>query len=260
VHAALAGAITCASFVAPAASRAADPTRDATVAPDSLAAGDSTAAGVEEFPVTLGAFSTTLIGSLPNRTQNIRLAAAALDGLVLEPGAELSFNHVVGPRTAERGYRVAPVILREVRQLQLGGGICQVASTLFDAGLLAGLTPSERHRHSSPVDYVEPGEDATIAWGAIDLRMTNDLSQRVRLRVQVVGGTLAARWEGETPLDGTYELETRRREVPASSDRNLPGREIELYRVHRRDDGDVEREFVHRDLYPSARMADAADR
>jgi len=140
----------------------------------------------DEFPVTLGSFATTLVGSLPARTHNVRLAAAALDGAVLRPGEELSFNERVGARTPERGYRPAPVILRETRQVQVGGGVCQVASTVFDAALLAGLSVVERHRHSSPVDYVALGQDATIAWGVKDLRIENDLDLDVRLRVQEV--------------------------------------------------------------------------
>jgi vancomycin resistance protein YoaR len=178
---------------------------------------------------------------------------------VLDPGVEMSFNEVVGPRTAERGYLPAPVILREERQLQRGGGICQVASTLFAASLLAGLTVVERSRHSSPVDYIALGEDATIAWGFKDLKLRNDLDQRVRLRVQVVGSTLLARIEGEAALPASYDLVTEERAIPASTDDNLPGREVELYRVRREDGLEVERELIHRDLYPSARRKDAAE-
>ena len=210
---------------------------------------------IDEFPVELGSFSTTLIGSLPARTHNVRLAATALDGTVLEPGAELSFNVAVGPRTADRGYLVAPVILREQRQLQLGGGICQVASTLF-----VGLMPIERTRHSSPVDFIALGEDATIAWGFKDLRVRNDLELRVRLRVEIVGSTLTARLDGEAATDNAFDLLTEEREVPASSEDNLPGHEVELYRVRRVGGEEMERELVHRDLYPSARSRAAVSR
>jgi vancomycin resistance protein YoaR len=208
----------------------------------------------EEFPVTLGSFATTLIGSLPERTHNLRLAAAALDEAVLRPGEELSFNASVGPRTAERGYRPAPVILRETRQVQVGGGVCQVASTLFDAALLAGLSVVERHRHSSPVDYVAPGEDATIAWGVKDLRLRNDFDQRVRVKVELLGSTLAVRIEGEQETGDTFELETITRESPAPDDvAGLPGRDIELYRVRSSGGREMGRELVHRDHYPPSR-------
>ena len=213
----------------------------------------------DEFPVVLGSFTTTLAGSLPERTHNLRLAAVALDGVVLRPGEELSFNRVVGPRTAARGYGAAPVILRERRDVQVGGGICQVASTLFDAALLAGLTVVERHRHSSAVDYVAPGEDATIAWGAKDLRLRNDLEQDVRVRVEVLGATLAARIEGVEESADSFELETLERESPAPDDvAGLPGRDVELYRVLLRDGEEQSRELIHRDHYPPSRSRPGA--
>jgi vancomycin resistance protein YoaR len=218
---------------------------------------DSTAAPApaEEFPVALGSFTTTLQGSRLERTANIRLAAEALDGAILAPGEELSFNRIVGPRTIERGYQAAPVILHETRQLQTGGGVCQVASTVFAAGLLSGLSCAERWRHSSPVDYISLGEDATIVWGAKDMRLRNELDQPIRLRVSVLGSTLSARFEGESPLPDTFELATDEHEMPAEPgvDDARPGREIELYRVRHGARGDDARELVHRDVYPPSR-------
>jgi hypothetical protein len=221
--------------------------------------GDGRASSNEgDFPIALGSFSTTLIGSSPERTANVRLAAAALDGVELKSGDELSFNLQVGPRTTARGYQMAPVILHETRQLQAGGGVCQVASTLFAAALLSGLSVVERTRHSSPVDYIALGEDATIAWGAKDLRIRNDLAQRVRLRVEVVGATLTVLVAGEEASPDSYELETEEREIPGDPGAGSePGREIELYRV-RRSGGDVaSRDFVHRDVYPPSRRQES---
>ena len=156
---------------------------------------------------------------------------------------------MVGERTAARGYQQAPVILHETRQLQLGGGICQTASTIFAAALLSGLSVAERHRHSFPVDYITLGEDATIAWGVKDLRVRNDLDQPVRLRLQILGLTLSARFEAEEGIPDGFELETVEREGPASDD-GVPGREIELYRLRRVDGETVDRELVHLDVYP----------
>jgi vancomycin resistance protein YoaR len=221
-------------------------------APDSTTA-DTRADSENAFPVVLGSFSTTMVGSAPTRTHNIRLSVQALDGIVLQPGDVLSFNRTVGPRTAERGYGDAPVILRESRQLQRGGGICQAASTLFDAALLSGLSVVERHRHSQPIDYVALGQDATISWGVKDLKLRNDLDQRVRLRIEVLGSTLTARFEGESPTPETFELISDVRET-ADADAGAPGHEIELYRVRKVDGEERDRELVHRDVYPIARV------
>jgi vancomycin resistance protein YoaR len=227
-------------------------------AEEAVAPGDSVRAPLEEhFPVVLGSFTTTLAGSRPERTANVRLAAEALDGVVLEPGQVFSFDAVVGPRTLERGYQRAPVILHETRQLQTGGGVCQNASTLFVAGLLAGLTSVERWRHTAPVDYIAFGEDATISWGAKDLKLRNDTGQRVRVRCFVRGATLNARFEGEEPSPDSFELVTDERELPPDPgvEGAQPGREIELYRVRTDARGGESREFLHRDVYPPTRGA-----
>ena len=216
-------------------------------------ASTTTRSAENAFPVTLGSFSTTLVGSVSGRTHNIRLACQALDGVVLLPGDVLSFNRSVGRRTAERGYCDAPVILRESRQLQLGGGICQVASTLFVAGLVSGLSVVDRHRHSTPVDYIPLGQDATISWGVKDLKLRNDLDQPVRVHVEVLGSTLTARIEAEATPRESYELYSDVREsVDALA--GAPGREIELYRIRRVDGEERDRELVHRDVFPIARV------
>jgi len=212
-------------------------------------AGEPPASDIE-FPVVLGTYSTTLIGSLPARTQNIRLAASSIDGTVLEPAQVLSFNRRVGERTIARGYQAAPVILHETRDIQVGGGVCQVASTLFDAALLAGLRTTERHRHSYPIDYIPLAQDATVVWGAKDLKILNCLDQRVRFRADVLGTTLTIRIEAEHAEGSEYDLETIEQSTATSG--ALPGREIELFRVRRRSGEETGRELMHSDVYPPA--------
>jgi len=212
-------------------------------------AGEPSASDIE-FPIVLGTYSTTLIGSLPARTQNIRLAASSIDGTVLEPAQVLSFNRRVGERTIARGYQAAPVILHETRDIQVGGGVCQVASTLFDAALLAGLRTTERHRHSYPIDYIPLAQDATVVWGAKDLKILNCLDQRVRFRADVLGTTLTIRIEAEHAEGSEYDLETIEQSTGTSG--ALPGREIELFRVRRRSGEETGRELMHSDVYPPA--------
>ncbi len=209
----------------------------------------------DAFPVVLARFTTSLLGSSEARLANIRLAVAALDGRVLEPGEVLSFNEAVGPRTLERGYQMAPAILHEERQVQIGGGICQPASALFVAGLLSGLSVVERWRHSSPVDYIALGHDATIAWGAKDLRLRNDLDQRLRVGFVWSGAALSAVLRGEHATREHYELRAEERESPAEAGLAdaRPGREIELYRILIERGEETARELVLRDVYPPTR-------
>ena len=230
------------------------------MAADTLAARADSANAEIVFPVPLGSFATTMLGSLAARTINVRLAAEALDGVVLEPGQVLSFNATVGARTLERGYQPAPVVLHETRQTQVGGGVCQVASTVFVAGLLSGLDVAERWRHTLSVDYIALGEDATIAWVAKDLKLRNTLGQRVRLRVRLAGAALSARFEAEEPVGAAFELERDERELPGDDDGAGTGREVELFRVRRGAGGDEDRELVHRDVIPPVRVRDAGSR
>lgn len=121
-----------------------------------------------------GSFTTVFNPSDTGRTHNIRLASSTLDGTWIPPGGEFSFNQAVGPRTIERGYREALVIEDRNFVPGIGGGVCQVSSTLYNAALAAGLTVVERQPHGLAIGYVPPGRDATVAYGLIDLKIRND--------------------------------------------------------------------------------------
>lgn len=110
-----------------------------------------------------------------DRTNNLELSASKLDGLMLLPGQELSFNQIVGERTEERGFKKANVIVgAKGYELGLGGGICQTASTVHAAALFAGLDVLERHPHRFRVKYMPAGLDATVNYGKKDLRIANN--------------------------------------------------------------------------------------
>lgn len=134
-----------------------------------------TDAQLEEQKITgkLASFTTKFDPNLRGRSENIRLAALALDGTLIKPGEEFSFNRTVGPRTAAAGYREAIIIENGRFVPGLGGGVCQVSSTLYNVMLLAGLQVTERHPHALPVSYVPPGKDATIAWASLDFKFKN---------------------------------------------------------------------------------------
>lgn len=117
-----------------------------------------------------------------NRSHNIHLASAAIHHYVLLPGETFSFNKVVGKRTAERGYKRAPVIVRGELSEGLGGGICQVSSTLFNAVDRAGLTILTRYSHSKQVGYVPAGRDATVSWYGPDFTFRNDYDHPIMIK------------------------------------------------------------------------------
>lgn len=138
-------------------------------------------------PSLLAAYTTGFDPSNAQRARNIELAAGALDGLVLAPGTVFSFNEAVGPRIVERGYRTAPVVIGGRIAEDVGGGVCQVSSTLYNAALLAGLTAASRSAHSVPVWYVAPARDATVAWGLIDLKLANPTGHFLAISARVNG-------------------------------------------------------------------------
>jgi vancomycin resistance protein YoaR len=139
-------------------------------------------AGVREL---LASYSTRFASDDANRVHNLTLAAQALDGTLIPSGGTFSFNLVVGERTEARGYRPAPEIVQERYVLGIGGGTCQVSSTLYNVALLAGLQVTERTAHSQPLGYVPPGRDATVYYGLIDLKVRNNRSYPVAIATRV---------------------------------------------------------------------------
>jgi vancomycin resistance protein YoaR len=123
----------------------------------------------------ISSFSTSFVSSSAERVKNIKLAVKSIDGKVLMPGEVFSFNDIVGERIKERGFLEAPVILNGKIDSGLGGGICQVSSTLYNAVLRTGIKPIERTNHSLPSSYVALGLDATVAWNSKDFKFENTL-------------------------------------------------------------------------------------
>ncbi|MCL6479971.1 MAG: VanW family protein [Peptococcaceae bacterium] len=118
---------------------------------------------------------------------NMLLAAKAIDGTVVPPGGEFSFNRIVGPRTGERGYVESISIYGNERVPDVGGGVCRTATLLHAAVLKAGLKVAERKSHSLPVSYSLPGEDAAVAWGALDYRFVNNLERPLKVSINREG-------------------------------------------------------------------------
>lgn len=135
----------------------------------------------------IGAYQTW-IGGGGGRATNIILATASLNNYMMLPGDIFSFNQANGPRTAERGYQPAPVI----GGIGLGGGVCQVSTTLYNAVLRAGLEVVERYPHSQPVGYVPPGMDATIS-DYLDFKFRNNTDQIIMIKSSNWSGSIDIR-------------------------------------------------------------------
>jgi len=154
----------------------------------------------------LAAYTTTFDPSLVNRSYNISVAAAALDNLLVPPGEIVSFNAIVGPRDSTTGYREAPIIIDNQFEDGMGGGVCQVASTLYNAVLLANLEIVERANHSLPITYVPIGLDATVVYGAVDFKFKNNSERHIFIKRFIDRGRLTFKIYGDTSRQKRVEV------------------------------------------------------
>ena len=157
-----------------------------------------TMAEVKEETRLLNTFTTYFDGSNVNRTSNIRLAAGKLNGTVLESGKTLSFNDIVGARVKERGFLPAKIIEKGEFVEGVGGGVCQVSTTLYNAALLSGLKIEEYHPHSLAVSYVPPSRDAMVSGTYFDLKISNPYKTPVYIRANTVNGSVTFSIYGKT--------------------------------------------------------------
>jgi vancomycin resistance protein YoaR len=142
---------------------------------------------LSKYPQYLWAQYSTTLANIPDRTENVRLSSKELDGLLIKPGEVISFNETVGPRLMERGYRKAKIIINGKFEYGLGGGVCQVSSTLYNLLLLSGLEITERHSHSVRINYVPLGRDATVVYGKKDLVFLNNTESYLLLETSLTG-------------------------------------------------------------------------
>ena len=155
---------------------------------------------------------TTYYGGDPNRIHNVQLVSRLVDGALIAPGTTFSFNGTTGERSAERGFREAPVIINGELQNGIGGGVCQVSTTVFNAAYEAGLPIETRTNHALYISHYPQGRDATVNYPDIDLKFKNDTGRWLLLRTFVAPSALTVKLYG-TPQDRRVESETAPLEV-----------------------------------------------
>ena len=160
------------------------------------------------FQDTLGYYKTEYADN-ENRTENLRLACSKLNGLILQPGEVLSYNETLGKRTTAAGYKPAPAYAGTELVDEVGGGICQVSSTLYLSSLFAELTVVDRRNHGYPVSYIPLGLDATVNWGTTDLKLRNDHKLPVKILAEVSDGFVKIRIMGVEQRDYYVKMEYR---------------------------------------------------
>ena len=156
----------------------------------------------------LATYTTDFNTSQANRTENIYLATQALNGKILKPGETFSFNDSVGPRTSSAGYKEAPIIVNGEISSGLGGGVCQVSTTLFNVLLLADLPISERTNHDLAVAYVPRGQDATVDYGNLDLKFRNNTGGFILIKCKTVQNSLTFSLYGQVKNNQEVTIST----------------------------------------------------
>ena len=178
------------------------------------------------FHDTLARTATNLDEGNAPRTNNIRLAAKAINGTILNPGDEFSYNGTVGERTAARGYQEAHAYSGGKIIDEFGGGVCQPSSTLYMAVLRADLKVTERHNHSFTVSYTPLGEDATVDYGNLDFRFVNNTAYPVKILAEQTDGQMIMTIVGTKTSDKTVTtrtevLETYKPETVTKTDSSM---------------------------------------
>ena len=140
---------------------------------------------IKENEVSLGEARTKIIDTGNNRVSNIFLACEKVSGTKLSPGEEFSFNNLTGRKNKANGYKYAPVLINGEKSYGIGGGVCQVSTTIYMAALNAGLEITEHHNHSEPVVYAPKGMDATVVFGVKDFKFKNTTDNDLYIYVWV---------------------------------------------------------------------------
>lgn len=223
--------------------------------------------GTEAFPDLLATFSTKYQASNVNRTTNLRLAANKINGTVLLPGEEFSYNKTVGERTVAAGFKMAATFSGGKVVDGLGGGICQISTTLYDAVVMANLDITERRNHQFVTSYVGGGKDATVVWGSQDFKFKNTRKYPIRITATVQGGVATVQvWGQKEEVEYDITIETTRTATIAYTtqyiqDSSLPsgttevvqagnnGSKYEAYKVTRLNGEIVSRTLLSKDTY-----------
>lgn len=161
------------------------------------------------FQAELGSYSTKGGGSAGRKT-NIDLAVKSCNGVILLPGETFSYNDVLGERTADRGYQPAGAYSEGEVVEQLGGGICQVSSTLFAALLQTNLEIVTRSSHSMPVSYLPMGMDAAVSWGGPEFKFKNNLTYPIKISAAYSDGTITFKILGAKADARKIEVEVKK--------------------------------------------------
>lgn len=200
--------------------------------------------GSEAFPDLLSSFSTKYSVRATARTTNLKLAASKINGTVLMPGETFSYNKVVGARTIAAGYKEAPIYVSGEVVDGLGGGICQITSTLYNAVVYANLDIVERTNHQFVPSYVTASRDATVVYGSLDFKFKNNRNYPIKINCSVSGGIANFQIFG-LKQDDDYDVEISSYETGKTATAIYS----EAYKILKKDGKVVNKQLLSKDTY-----------
>lgn len=151
-----------------------------------------------DTPQMMAAYRTVLKDPLPGEEENVHLAARMLCGIVVKPGKIFSQNNSIGPYIESRGFKKGPTYAGTTLITTIGGGVCKIASTLYNVAVLSNLSIAERYNHTMPVPYVPYGQDATVSYGVKDFKFKNNTDAPIFIWAQGIDNTLYIAFYGKT--------------------------------------------------------------
>lgn len=163
-----------------------------------------------QAPVLMAAYKTVLRDPLPGEEENVHLGASLLKGRTVNPGQVFSQNGTIGPYSAERGFKDGPTYVGAQLMITTGGGVCKIASTLYNVAGLSNLPIVERHAHGMPVPYVPYGQDATVSFGVKDLKFYNNMRFPILIWAQGIDNILYIAFYGQEksrPVEWQHQFE-----------------------------------------------------
>lgn len=216
----------------------------------------------------LGSYETEFNPKNYNRTSNIGLATSKIDNILIDTGEEFSFNELTGKRNKQDGFKEAPIIINGKMEKGVGGGICQVSSTIYNAALYSGVEIIQARNHSIPSAYIQKGRDATVSYGTVDLKFKNTYDHPILINNRIENNKIISTIYGNYSYKKNIEIITEQagtipNKIIVRENKNMyegekyikevgrKGYKVKTYRVYKDSKGSIlDKELINESYYP----------
>lgn len=216
----------------------------------------------------LGKYETKFNSNNYNRTNNIWIATSKTNNILLDSNEEFSFNQITGKRNTQQGFKEAPIIINGEMKKGVGGGICQVSSTIYNAALYSGLEITQARNHSIPSAYIQKGRDATVSYGSVDLKFKNIYKYPVLIQNKIVNNKVITTIYGNDQCKKQIDIVTEVIDVIPNKtivkrtknmyddekyikEKGRKGYKVKTYRVYKNENGEIsDKELINESYYP----------